>query len=149
MSAEIVIRRAQPEENDLIQCMVQAIADETFVDLFPPGVPIREANWLTAWVAFSGEVMVGVSMTKDEWVSDLWVRRANRRSGVGARLLANAELEIANRGHTTSRLRVVKANTSAVQFYLIQGWRIGHEFLHEKYNHPMFEMLKSNGTISP
>lgn len=30
MSAEIVIRRAKPSENDSVHALVQAIADETF-----------------------------------------------------------------------------------------------------------------------
>jgi len=145
----MIVRRAQPEENDAIHAMVQIIVDETFADLFPSGVPIGEANWLSAWVALSGEAILGVSMTKDEWLSDLWVRRDSRRLGVGARLLAKGETEIASRGHNTFRLRVVKSNVSAVQFYRSQGWTVGREFPHEKFNHPMLEMVKSNGTIPP
>ncbi len=128
--------------------MVQTIANETFADLFPSGVPIGEANWLAAWVALSSEAIVGVSMTREEWVSDLWVRRDSRRLGVGAQLLAKAELEITGRGYDTFRLRVVKSNVPAVQFYLSQGWIVGREFPHEQFNHhPMLEMVKPSRAI--
>jgi hypothetical protein len=73
-------------------------------------------------------------MTHQEWVSDLWVLRESRRHGVGRKLLARGESEIAARGHETCRLRVVKSNTVAVQFYLGQGWQVAREFAHEKYN---------------
>jgi GNAT superfamily N-acetyltransferase len=111
MLADIVIRRARPDENNSIHALVQTIADETFAYLFARSqVPIGEPNWSSAWLAISTEEIVGVTMTRDEWVSDLWVRRDSRRLGIGAKLLAHAELEIYSRGRDTFRLRVVKSN---------------------------------------
>jgi ribosomal protein S18 acetylase RimI-like enzyme len=145
MSAAIVIRRAQPGENDSVHALVQAIADETFAYLFAPSqVPIGEANWLSAWLALSGEEIVGVTMTQNEWVSDLWVRSDSRRIGVGGELLAYAEREISSRGHDSLRLRVVKSNTRAVKFYQEHGWKVQREFPHEKFGHTMYEMTKSS-----
>lgn len=145
MSAETVIRRALPSENDSVHVLVQAIADETFTDLFAPSqVPIGEANWVSAWLAVSEEEIVGVTMTQDEWISDLWVRRESRRTGIGGELLAHAEGEIRGRGHHTFRLRVVKWNARAVKFYQSHGWRVQREFSHEKFGHAMFEMSKSS-----
>ena len=145
MPAGIVIRRAKPDENDSVHALVQAIADETFAYLFANSqVPIGEANWLSAWLAVSGEEISGVTMTREEWVSDLWVRRESRRIGIGGKLLAHAEAEICNRGHGTLRLRVVKTNTRAVEFYQNHGWRVQREFPHEKFGHAMFEMIKSS-----
>jgi ribosomal protein S18 acetylase RimI-like enzyme len=133
----------RPDENNAVHELVQAIADETFASLFvTPHVPIGEANWFSAWLAVSGKEIVGVTMTRDEWVSDLWVRSDSRRTGIGAKLLAHAEREIRSRGHDVFRLRVVKSNTRAVQFYQSQGWRVEREFPHEKFGHPMFEMIK-------
>lgn len=117
MSAEIVIRRAKPSENDSVHALVQAIADETFAYLFTHSqVPIGKADWLSAWLAVSGEEIVGVTMTRNAWVSDLWVRRDSRRTGIGGKLLAHAEREIHSRGYDTFRLRVVKSNTQAIKF---------------------------------
>jgi ribosomal protein S18 acetylase RimI-like enzyme len=149
MKAEVVIRRATPNENNSVHALVQAIADETFAYLFAPSqVPIGDPNWMSAWVAISGEEIVGVTLTRDEWVNDLWVRSDSRRIGIGTRLLAQAELEIRGRGHRTFRLRVVKSNIRAVHFYESQGWRVRREFPHEKFRHAMFEMTKSDHTIS-
>jgi ribosomal protein S18 acetylase RimI-like enzyme len=148
MSTEIVIRRAEPSENESVHALVQAIADETFAYLFAPSqVPIGEANWLSAWLGISGEEIVGVMMTHDEWISDLWVRCDRRRAGIGGKLLAHAEHEIRSRGYHTIRLRVVKSNTRAVEFYQDHGWRVHREFSHEKFGHRMLEMTKSTETL--
>lgn len=144
-----MIRRVRPEENELVHAMVQAIADETFVGLFAtPHVPIGEANWSTAWVAVLNEEIVGVTMTTDNWLNDLWVRRESRRLGIGAKLLTHAEEDIRGRGHETFHLRVVKSNARAVQFYQSQGWEVHREFPHEKYGHAMYEMRKFGGAIT-
>jgi GNAT superfamily N-acetyltransferase len=143
MQTEIVIRRARPDENSAVHELVQTIANETFAYLFAiPQVPIGEADWFSAWLAISGEEIVGVTMTREEWVSDLWIRRDSRRTGIGTKLLAHAESEIRGRGHHTFRLRVVKSNIPAVQFYQSQGWRVHREFPHEKFGHAMLEMIK-------
>lgn len=143
MPAEIVIRRIRPDENSSVQELVQAIADETFAYLFATlRVPLGESNWGSAWLAISGEEIVGVTMTRDEWVSDLWIRGDSRRTGIGAKLLAHGEREIRSRGHNVMRLRVVKSNTRAVHFYQSQGWRVNREFPHEKFAHMMLEMIK-------
>jgi ribosomal protein S18 acetylase RimI-like enzyme len=148
MFAETVIRRAEPSENESVQALVQAIADETFAYLFAPSqVPIGEANWLSAWLGISGEEIVGVTMTRDEWVSDLWVRCDRRRSGIGGKLLAQAEREIRSRGHHRLRLRVVESNTRAVEFYQSHGWSVHRDFPHEKFGHGMLEMAKSTETL--
>jgi GNAT superfamily N-acetyltransferase len=107
----------RPSENGAIHELVQTIADETFAHLFNGQVPIGETNWHLAWLAILGDEIVGVTMTQDEWVGDLWVRKDSRRIGIGARLPAEAEREIRNRGHDKCRLRVVKSNTVAVWFY--------------------------------
>jgi ribosomal protein S18 acetylase RimI-like enzyme len=142
MLPNILVRRARSEEIDLIHSLVQTIANETFAELFPVGVPIGDANWHSAWVALSGGEIVGVSMTQDEWLSDLWVRDDSRRLGIGAALLGQAESEMANRGSSTFQLRVVKSNTRAVRFYETHGWIVHREFPHEKFRHAMYEMRK-------
>lgn len=148
MPAEIVIRLARPHEYEPIQTLVQTIADETFAYLFPSSqVPIGKSDWSSSWVAVSGEAIVGVTMTREEWVSDLWVRHESRGIGVGGELLAHAEREIRDRGHDTIRLRVVKSNTRAVGFYQNHGWRIRRQFPHEKFGHMMLEMTKSSGAL--
>jgi ribosomal protein S18 acetylase RimI-like enzyme len=143
MNKEMVIRRARPDENNSVHALVQAIADETFAYLFHSPVPIGAPDWLSAWLAVSSGEIVGVTMTRDEWVSDLWIRSDSRRLGIGSKLLERAELEIRDRGYETLHLRVVKSNTRAVQFYKGHGWSVHREFPHERFGHPMLEMTKS------
>jgi ribosomal protein S18 acetylase RimI-like enzyme len=145
MPAELVIQLARPSENDSIHALVQAIADETFAYLSAPSpVPIGEANWFSAWLAIAEEEIVGVILTRDQWLSDLWVRRDRRGQGIGGRLLAHGEREIRDRGHDTLSLRVVQSNTRAVDFYQRHGWKVQREFPHEQFGHRMFEMTKSS-----
>jgi hypothetical protein len=61
---------------------VQAIADETFAYLVPLPVPLGELNWRAAWIAVSQEEILGMTMTEEAWVSDLWVARDHRRQGI-------------------------------------------------------------------
>lgn len=145
MSIEVVTRRPYPSEYHSVQALIEIVANETFKDLFAPNlVPLEFENedWLRAWVAVANQKIVGVIMTNEEWVSDLWVFREHRKQGVGTRLLAQGEAEIASRGHHTCRLRVVRSNAVAVQFYLGHRWQIVREFAHEKYHHGMLEMGK-------
>src|SRR5215472_14376840 len=133
-----VIRRPQTDEHDELRELIRTVASETFAELFAPTpVPLKleEDDWSLAWVAVCEPKIIGVTLTREDWVSDLWIVRENRRSGVGSRLLACGESEIASRGYQTCRLRVVKSNIVAVEFYLGRGWQIAREFSHEKYHH--------------
>jgi GNAT superfamily N-acetyltransferase len=146
MPIEMVIRRPRPHEYNSLRDLIETVATETFRDLFAPNpVPLvfKDEDWPLAWIAASDAKILGVIITHQEWVDDLWVLQEYRRQGVGRRLLAQGESEIAARGCQTCRLRVVKSNLVAVQFYSRQGWRIAREFAHEKYHHPMLEMAKS------
>ena len=146
MPIELVIRRPQPREYASVRNLIEIVATETFRELFAPNpVPLqfKDEDWPLAWVAVSDAKILGVIITNQGWVDDLWVLREHRRQGVGTRLLAQGESEIAARGCQTCRLRVVKSNPVAIQFYLRQGWQIAREFAHEKYHHPMLEMAKS------
>jgi ribosomal protein S18 acetylase RimI-like enzyme len=151
MACDVVVRKPQPHEYDSVRVLIETVVNETFRDLFAPNpVPLKfkDENWPLAWVAVSDVKILGVTITSHEWVSDLWVLREHRRQGIGSRLLAKGESEIAGRGHNACRLQVVKSNTIAVQFYLSQGWQIAREFAHEKYHHAMLEMAKSALTAS-
>jgi ribosomal protein S18 acetylase RimI-like enzyme len=146
MPIEVDIRRPRPDEYDSVRDLIEIVATDTFKDLFAPNpVPLEfhDEDWPLAWVAASDAKVLGVVITHQEWIDDLWVLQECRRRGVGRKLLAQGESEIAARGCQTCRLRVVKSNLVAVQFYYGQGWRIGREFAHEKYHHPMLEMAKS------
>jgi ribosomal protein S18 acetylase RimI-like enzyme len=122
---------------------VQNVVDEIYGGLWaPPPLPIDEENWRLGWTAVVNGEIVGIVLTHEEWISDLWVLSEHRGRGVGQRLLAQAEAEIADHGHRIFRLRVVKSNTMAINFYLQHGWRVDREFHNERLPIVMFEMVK-------
>ena len=88
------------------------------------------------------EKIVAVVLTSGEWLDDLWGLRESRGHGVGRRLLEQAEAEMDARGHETSRLRVVRSNAAAIEFYRRHGWQIARTFPHESFPITMLEMFK-------
>jgi ribosomal protein S18 acetylase RimI-like enzyme len=141
---EAVIRRPQPHEHDSVRAVVQSVVDEVYGGLWaPPPLPVDEEDWGLSWVAVVDAKIVGMVLTHDEWISDLWVVRQHRGRGVGHRLLEQGEAEIVSRGRTTLRLRVLRSNTAAINFYNRQGWRAAREFPHEKFPVTVLEMVKS------
>ena len=144
--SELVIRHPRTDEHELVRELIRIVADETFADLFAPNpVPLKldEDDWSLAWVAVRDHKIIGVLLTGEDLISDLWVLRENRGQGAGSKLLARGELEIFARGYAKCWLRVVKSNRVAVEFYLGQGWHVVREFAHEKYHHAMLELAKS------
>jgi len=127
-----------------VRAVVQEVVDEVYGGLWaPPPLPIEQNGWDLSWIAVLDAKIVGVALTGGEWLDDLWVLRESRGSGVGRRLLAQAEAEIIARGHNTLRLRVVQSNAAAITFYRHHGWQIARAFAHEKYPITMLEMFKS------
>src|SRR5438045_8528442 len=100
----IIIRRPQTSEYGSVLALIETVANETFSDLFAPNpVPLEfeDEDWPLAWVAVSDQEIVGVIITNQEWVGDLWVYREHRKQGIGSTLLAQGEAEIAAHGHQT------------------------------------------------
>jgi ribosomal protein S18 acetylase RimI-like enzyme len=140
----MLIQRPEPEELDAIRALVQTVVDEVYGGIWAPSpLPIDEERWHLSWVAVVDTKIIGVLLTGEEWLDDLWVLHGNRGRGVGHRLLERGEAEIVARGHQTLRLRVVQSNTAAIKFYLRHGWRIAREFPHEKFSIITVEMFKS------
>ena len=111
---EEVIRQPHFEEHDSVRAVVQTVVDEIYGGLWaPPPLPIDEDCWHLSWVAVVDTKIVGVVLTEEQWLSDLWVLRESRGRGIGQRLLARAEAEIVGHGHQTLRLRVLQSNTRA------------------------------------
>lgn len=140
---EVLIRQPEVHEHSAVRAVVQTVVDEIYGNL-PALPPVDEEDWSLAWIAVVDARIVGMVLTNDEWISDLWVLRAARGCGIGGKLLARAEAEISGRGCRKFRLRVVKSNTAAIRFYQRQGWRVEREFPHETWPMTMFEMIKSN-----
>ena len=141
---EVFIRRPQLEELSSVRVLVQTVVDEVYGGVWaPPPLPINKEGWEQSWIAVVNEKVLGVALTSDEWLDDLWVLREARGYGVGRRLLAHAEAEMVARGHETLRLRVAQSNAAAIGFYSRHGWQVARAFPHEKFPITMLEMFKS------
>ena len=140
---EISIRRPRPDEYDFVRALVQTVVDEIYGGVWAsPPLPIDDEDWSLAWVAVCGTKIVGMVLTHEDWIDDLWVLRERRSQGVGQQLLLHAEAEIAGRGYRKFWLRVVKSNVKAISFYNRLGWQVEREFPHETLPVGMLEMSK-------
>jgi GNAT superfamily N-acetyltransferase len=140
----LTVTRASGADQARIHDLVQIVVDETYGGLWaPPPITIDAEDWSLGWIAVLGDELAGIALTGGEWLDDLWVLKPFRGCGVGSRLLAAAEDEIAGRGHASARLRVVRDNASARAFYERRGWRAVRVFPHERLPVTMVELAKA------
>ncbi len=106
-------------------------------------VHIGHSDWSKAWIACSASEFLGVLLTQDDWLDDLWIVEHARRSGLGKELMKLAEKEIAGRGFQTGKLRVVSTNQNAINFYKALGWLEIGLVAHDLFPIQMNEMCKA------
>jgi GNAT superfamily N-acetyltransferase len=139
----MIIRHPESSEHEAIHQLVKSVVNEIYGGLWSASpIEIENQDWSDAWIASSGTEIVGVLLTKGEWIDDLWVRQGHRGKGLGTKLLQYGEAEVAERHHEVGRLRVVKANRNAVSFYIKHGWNIEKDFRHETLPIEMLELTK-------
>lgn len=139
----MIIRHPELIEHDDIHQFVNSVVNEIYGGVWSTSpIEVESQDWSDAWIACSGPEIVGVLLTKDEWIDDLWISKDHRSQGLGTKLLQYGEEEIAGRHYELSRLRVVKANRRAISFYVKHGWRIEKEFRHETLPIEMLELTK-------
>ncbi len=143
MAQHAKIMRATAAEFPAINRLVNEVTREIYAHLLPENYTGSDENWEKAWVAKRGDSIVAVMLSANEWIDDLWIQREERDKGIGSKLLARGETEIAARGHSRARLRLVAENEQALQFYLSKNWSVGRKFPHEKFGFPMLELTKS------
>ena len=145
----MVIRHPELSEHEEIHQFVRSVVNEIYGGLWSTSpIEVENQDWSHAWIAYSGAEIVGVLLTKGEWIDDLWVRQDHRGQGLGTRLLQYGEAEVARRHYEISRLRVLKANRNAISFYIKRGWNIEKEFRHETLPIEMLELTKGSGPSS-
>ena len=74
-------------------------------------------------VAEQDRAVVGLAITGDDEVADIFVAREARGTEVARLLLAAAERAVRRSGHRTACLGVVPGNARARRFYEREGWR--------------------------
>ena len=126
-----------------IEQLVLDVVREVYGDLFPEAARHRAGHWTGGLLAEIDGGLVGVVVSDDDWVEDLWVTKEHRRRGIGSALLLGAERQIAKRGHTEARLRVVARNLEARRFYLAHGWAETVSYPHERWGFTMLELAKA------
>ena len=139
---EVLIRPAAASERAAIERFVAAVGHEVYGHLFAGRPPRPEGKWAQALVAEVDGRLVGVMVSDDDWIEDLWVAADYRRQGVGGRLLAAGERQIAARGGTLAYLRVIAENGAARRFYARHGWADAEVYPHERWGFAMVDMIK-------
>jgi GNAT superfamily N-acetyltransferase len=139
----LVIRPAAASDVASIEQLVRDVVCEVYGNLIPGDAPPTAGRWADGIVAEVAGGIVGVVVSDDDWVEDLWVARAYRNRGIGAMLLTAAERQIAKRSYTEAQLRVVAENLDARRFYAAHGWTETLSYPHEKWGFAMVEMVKA------
>jgi GNAT superfamily N-acetyltransferase len=138
----VVIRPASEHDLGAVQRFVSSVASAVYGHLFEGDPPRPEGNWADSLLADLDGRIIGVVVADDDWIADLWVAEDCRGQGVGSRLLAAGERQIAGRGHEQGYLRVVAENFGARRFYARQGWAETESYPHEKWGFAMIDLTK-------
>jgi GNAT superfamily N-acetyltransferase len=140
----MIVRRAKPADLSAIKTCVQASLDATYGGVWTsePLVP-RDRGWDHAWVACCSDKVVGVGLSHDDVVSDLWVHPAAQGRGAGTALLTALECEIGDRGFATARLRCLEPNLRSRSFYASRGWTEVRIYPHEAIPLNTVDMTKA------
>ncbi len=139
---EVVIRPAAAADLPAIERLVLDVAREVYGHLIRGDLPRPEGDWARGLVAEQAGRVIGVVVADDDWIENLWVARAARSRGVGSRLLAAGEGQIAARGHALAHLRVVAENENARRFYATHGWAETTPYPHERWGFAMLDLVK-------
>jgi GNAT superfamily N-acetyltransferase len=139
----LVIRPAAPSDVASIERLVLEVVREVYDKLIPGDTLPTAGRWAGGLVAEVAGRIVGVVVSDDDWVEDLWVAREYRNRGIGTMLLTAAERRIAKRSYTEAQLRVVAENLDARRFYAAHGWAETVSYPHEKWGFAMVEMVKT------
>jgi GNAT superfamily N-acetyltransferase len=136
------LRPATASDRGAIEALVAAIAAEVYGHLFQGAPPRPDGRWAQALVTEAEGRVVALMVADDDWIEDLWVAADWRRRGVGSRLLVAGERQIAARGCTLARLRVIAENSGARCFYARHGWSEAETYPHERWGFEMVDMVK-------
>jgi ribosomal protein S18 acetylase RimI-like enzyme len=96
----------------------------------------------TGLVAQVNNFSVGVGITDQDSINDLWLLPKFRRQGIGSALLTLLEAQISERGFRHATLRAVAENQTARKFYSSQGWQELQIYPHEKWGFLMVDFSK-------
>ena len=94
-------------------------------------------------LVFIGQKLVGVGLSVDDIVDDIWLSAGARGIGIGSEMLGRLEQQIVDRGFQTAQLRVLEENNRARRFYENHGWIAAHSYQHERLGVNMVSYSKT------
>ena len=128
----VSFRPAQPQDSSRVAAVWQAAWHDghrghvsgALIEARDPAYFETRARELADHVtmAVDGDELLGVLIVKDDELQQLMISASARGRGIGARLLAQAERQVAAAGHDEIWLAVVPGNTAARRFYKSHGW---------------------------
>ncbi len=137
-------RQATIADQAQLKDCVQASLNATYGGLWSSEpVTVWDEDWTRARIACVDHRIIGVGLTRDDVLSDLWVHPLAQGLGAGTRLLAELEQEIFARGFSVARLRCLEPNLRARKFYGSQGWEEVRVYPHETIPLNTVEMEKA------
>ncbi|RRN65733.1 GNAT family N-acetyltransferase [Caulobacter sp. 602-1] len=119
---------------------VTAEAARAFRDEDRPARYVAERGALF-WVAGREGEVVGFVDWEADFVNALHVRSSHARLGVGARLMDQAEAEIAGLGFSEVRLETDSFNTRSQAFYASRGYREVDRYPDKEWNSGLTTLL--------
>lgn len=151
-----LLRPVRPEDEDAVRSLVARTVIETYGAFCsqvvqtarrdPAALVSARLTFTGGWLAASpgSGTVLGVVLTKDDVLRELFVAPEAQGQGIGRVLLAMAEQEIFSRAFATARLDVAEPNARARRFYTAHGWReTTGRILHSRWGFAMIEMRKA------
>ena len=76
----MIVRHPELIEHDDIHQFVSTVVNEIYGGAWSTcPIEVESQDWSDAWIACSGPEIVGVVLTKDEWIDDLVLTHSDRR----------------------------------------------------------------------
>jgi ribosomal protein S18 acetylase RimI-like enzyme len=150
--ADIVVRPATAADAEALKAILRGTFESTWRPQITPAaaaaflaedrpaayVAERELEFRVAERA--GEV-VGLVHWEGDFVHALHVLPSAARTGVGARLMEQAEAQIARAGFPAARLETDTFNTASQAFYAARGYREAGRYPDEEWNSGLTTLL--------
>ena len=138
-------RNATAEDVHTIRAFIADIVIEVYGHVINdiPATITKDELLAQSLLVFIGQRLVGVGLTVDDIVDDIWLSAGARGIGIGSEMLGRLEQQIVDRGFQTARLRVLEENNRARRFYENHGWIVGHSYQHERLGVNMVNYSKT------
>ncbi len=148
----VILRPAQPADAPALKAILHDTFESTWRPNISPAAAMafreedRPSDYVSRrgtlfWVAECEADVVGFIDWDGDFVNALHVLASHARSGVGTRLLAHAEAEIAKAGFPSARLETDTFNTRSQSFYAGRGYEEAGRYPDAEWNSDLTTIL--------